>query len=119
MTRPLFLYCNLTKSVYGNNTIMKAFADNSEKTLIECNPLQFYSLRSHLVDILEVTLTEWNKGIPEFNQDRPVIVTRKSPKGNWNWNWKSPKGNTLGLKSEWTVDFPYKLRAMIMFNQNE
>ena len=73
--RPLFLSCNLTKSVYGNNTIMKTVAYNNEKTLIECNPLQFYSLRSHLVDILEVTLTEWNKSIPDFNQDSPVIVT--------------------------------------------
>ena len=74
-TRPLFLYCNLTKSVYNNNTIIKAVAYNNEKTLIECNQLQFYSLRSHLVDILEVTLTEWNKGIPECNQDSLVIVT--------------------------------------------
>ena len=73
--RPLFLSCNLTKSVYGNNTIMKTVAYNNEKTLIECNQLQFYSLRSHLVDILEVTLTEWNKSIPDFNQDSPVIVT--------------------------------------------
>ena len=54
---------------------MKADAYNNEKTLIECNPLQFYSLRSHLVVILEVTLTEWNKSIPDFNQDSPVIVT--------------------------------------------
>ena len=54
---------------------MKAVTYNNEKTLIECNPLQFYSLRSHLVDILEVTLTEWNIRIPDFNQDSPVIVT--------------------------------------------
>ena len=54
---------------------MKSVAYNNEKTLIECNPLQFYSLRSYLVDILEVTLTEWNKRIPDFNQDSPVIVT--------------------------------------------
>ena len=74
-TRPLFLSCNLTTSVYGNNTIMKTVAYNNEKTLIECNPLQFYSLRSHLVDILEVTLTEWDKSIPDFNQDSPIIVT--------------------------------------------
>ena len=74
-TRPLFLYCNLTKSVHGNNTIMQAVAYNNEETLIECNPLQFYSLRSHLVDILKVTLTEWNKSLPDFNQDSPVIVT--------------------------------------------
>ena len=74
-TRPLFLSFNLTKSVYGNNTIIKTVAYNNEKALIECNPLQFYSRRSHLVDISEVTLTEWNKSIPDFNQDGPVIVT--------------------------------------------
>ena len=54
---------------------MKTVAYNNEKTLIECNPLQFYSLRSHLVDILEVTLTEWDKSIPDFNQDSHIIVT--------------------------------------------
>ena len=27
------------------------------------------------MDILEVALTEWNKRIPDFNQDSPVIVT--------------------------------------------
>ena len=74
-TRPLFLFCNLTKSIDGNSTIMKSVAYNNEKTLIECNPLQFYSLRSYLVDILEVSVTEWNKNIRHFNQDSPVIVT--------------------------------------------
>ena len=43
--------------------------------LIECNPLQFYSLRSYWVDILEVTVTELNKNIPHLKQDSPVIVT--------------------------------------------
>ena len=73
--RPLFLSCNLTKSIDGNKTIMKSVAYNSEKTLIECNPIQFYSLRSYLVDILEASVTEWNNLIPDFNQDSPVIVT--------------------------------------------
>ena len=54
---------------------MKYVAYNNEKTLIECNPLQFYSLRSYLVDILEVTVTEWNKNIRHFNQDSHVIFT--------------------------------------------
>ena len=72
--RPLFLSCNLTKSIDGNRTIMKSVAYNNKKTLIECNPVQFYSLRSYLVDCLEVTVTEWNN-IPDFNQDSPVIVT--------------------------------------------
>ena len=78
--RPLFLSCTLTKSVYGNNSIMKTLAYNNEKTLIECNPLQFYSLRSNLVNILEVTLTEWNERVPDFNEDSPVIETESVPK---------------------------------------
>ena len=32
--RPLFLSCNLTKSIDGNRTIMKSVAYNNEKTLI-------------------------------------------------------------------------------------
>ena len=27
------------------------------------------------MDILEVSVTEWNNFIPDFNQDSPVIVT--------------------------------------------
>ena len=74
-TRPLFMYCNLTKSEHGNNVFMKAVAHNNDKTLIECNPLQFHSLWSQLLDIVEVTLTEWNRSLVQFNQDSPVIVT--------------------------------------------
>ena len=77
---------------------MKAFAGNSEKTLIECKPLQFYSLRSHLVYILEVTLTEWNKGIPEFNQDRPVIVTRKSPQRKLELELEEPQRKYIRIE---------------------
>ena len=49
---------------------MKAVAYNNAKTLIECNPLQFYSLRGELLDIVEVTLTEWNRSKVQFNEDR-------------------------------------------------
>ena len=73
--RPLSLSCNLTKSVYVNHTIMKTLAYQNEETLIECNPIQFYSLRGHLIDILDVALTEWDQSQPEFNQDSPVLVT--------------------------------------------
>lgn len=69
------MYCNLTKSEYGNNALMKAVAYNNEKTLIECNLLQFYSLRGQLLDIGEVTLTEWNRSMLQFNKDSPVVVT--------------------------------------------
>ena len=69
------MYCNLTKGQHGNNALMKASAYNNEKTLIECNPLQFYSLRCQLLDIVEVTLTEWNRSKVQFNEDSPVVVT--------------------------------------------
>lgn len=46
-----------------------------KKTLIECNPLQYYSLRSQLLDIVDVTLNEWNQSLAELNQESPVIVT--------------------------------------------
>ena len=74
-SRPFFMYCNLTKSHHGNNALMKAFAYNNEKPLIERNPLQFYSLRGQLLDIVEVTLTEWNRSKVQFNEDSPVVVT--------------------------------------------
>ena len=64
------LYCNLTKSQHGNNALMKAVAYNNAITLIQCNPLQFYSLRGQLLDIVEVTLTEWNRSKVQFNEDR-------------------------------------------------
>ena len=48
---------------------MKTLAYQNEETLIECNPIQFYSLRTHLVDILDETLTEWDQSEPELNQD--------------------------------------------------
>ena len=73
--RPLFLSCNLTKSIDGNNTILKTLPYKNKETLIECNPIQFYSLRSHLTDILDVTLTEWNNTQPELNQDSPLLIT--------------------------------------------
>lgn len=49
---------------------MKAVAYNNAKTLIQRNPLQFYSLRGQLLDIVEVTLTEWNRSKVQFNEDR-------------------------------------------------
>ena len=50
---------------------MQSVAYNNEKTLTEW----LYSMRSYLVEILELTVTEWNNIIPDFNQDRPVIVS--------------------------------------------
>ena len=53
---PLFLSCNITKHIDGNNTIMKTLPYKNQDTLIECNPIQFYSIRSFLVDILKASL---------------------------------------------------------------
>ena len=54
---------------------MKTPPYKNKETLINCNPIQLYSLRSHLIDILDVTLTEWNNTQPELNQDSPVLIT--------------------------------------------
>ena len=54
---------------------MKAVAYDGQKTLIVCNPLQYYSLRSHVLGVVDVTLRKWNNTIPELNQDSAVIVT--------------------------------------------
>ena len=54
---------------------MKSVAYNNEKTLIECKPLQFYSLRDQLLDIVEVTMTEWNRSKVQLNDDSPVVIT--------------------------------------------
>ena len=64
-------------------TVDSAFADDftvlptfvPTDTLEHLKNCQFYSLRSHLIDILDVTLTEWNKSQPELNQESPVLVT--------------------------------------------
>ena len=72
---PLFLSCNITKHIDGNDTIMKTLPYKNQDTLIECNPIQFYSIRSSLVDILKVSVAEGTNHIPDFDGDRPVIVT--------------------------------------------
>ena len=112
--RPLFLSCNLTKSIDGNNTILKTLPYKNKETLIECNPLQFYSLRSHLIDILDVTLTEWNNTQPELNQDSPVLITLYFKKKNW----KSVNGNTFGWMNQWTVTCPYKQTHQCVSHHN-
>lgn len=55
--------------------MIKAVAYNNEKTLIECKPLQFYIWRGQPPDIVEVTLTEWNRSKVDFNEDSPVVIT--------------------------------------------
>lgn len=65
---------------------MKAVAYNNAKTLIECNPLQFYSLRGQLLDIVEVTLTEWNRSKVQFNEDSPLVITLKKKKKEAGWS---------------------------------
>ena len=75
MIHPLFLSRDLTKRFDGTNTILKTLPYNNKDTLIECNPIQFYSIRSSLLDILKVTVAAWNNHIPDFNPDSPVIVT--------------------------------------------
>ena len=72
---PLFLSCNITKHVEGNNFIMKTLPYKNQDTLIDCNPIQFYSLRGSLIDILTVSLTEAANIKRVFHPNRQVIVT--------------------------------------------
>lgn len=48
---------------------------NNEKTLIECKLLQFFLLRDQLLDIVEVTITEWNRSKVQLNDNSPVVIT--------------------------------------------
>ena len=112
--RPLSLSCNLTKSVYVNHTIMKTLAYQNEETLIECNPIQFYSLRTHLVDILDVTLTEWDQSEPELNQDSPVFVTLFFKK-----KLEEPVRKYIRLDEPMDRDLPYKQGRRSLFHHNE
>ena len=48
---------------------------NNEKTLIECKLLQFYLLRGQLLDIVEVTITEWNRSKVQLNDNSPGVIT--------------------------------------------
>jgi len=43
--------------------------------LVECKLLQFYSLRGQLLDIVEVTITEWNRSKVQLNDNSPVVIT--------------------------------------------
>ena len=72
---PLFLSCNLTTSLDGNKTILKTLPYQNKDTLIDCNPIQFYSIRSSLVDILNVTLAAPNHTLPDFNPDSSLLIT--------------------------------------------
>ena len=69
MIHPLFLSCNVAKHLDGNHTIIKALPYENKDTLVECNPIQFYSLNSSYVDILSVSISEWNNIIPSFHLD--------------------------------------------------
>ena len=75
IVHPLFLSCNSTKHLAGNDTILKTLPYKNKDTLVDCNPIQFYSLNSSYIDILTVSISEWDTQIPSFNLDRPVIVT--------------------------------------------
>ena len=75
LVHPLFLSCNVTKHLSGNDTILKTLPYENRDTLVDCNPIQFYALNSSYVDILTVSISQWNNRMPSFHLDRPVIVT--------------------------------------------
>lgn len=71
----VYLYSNLTKSIFGTNDILKSFDYNHETTMIEFNQIQFHPLRHSFLDVLEFDLKQWNQSLLSLNEHVPTIVT--------------------------------------------
>ena len=71
----VYLYSNLTKSIFGTNDIFKAFDYKHETSMMEFNPIQFHPLRNSFLDVLEFDLKQWNQGLLSLNTHVPTIVT--------------------------------------------
>ena len=71
----VYLYSNLTKSIFGTNDIFKAFDYKHQTSMIEFNPIQFHPLRNSFLDVLDFDLKPWNQGLLSLNKHAPTIVT--------------------------------------------
>ena len=71
----VYLYSNLTKSIFGVNDIFKSFDYKHQTGLIDFNPIQFHPLRNSFLDVLDFELKPWNNGLLSFNKHVPTIVT--------------------------------------------
>ena len=71
----VYLYSNLTKSIFGTNHIFKAFDYKHQTGMIDFNPIQFHPLRNSSLDVLDFDLKPWNEGLLSLNKHAPTIVT--------------------------------------------
>lgn len=78
VTRPLHVYCNLGQSTIVNNQVIDLLRQveyKNEKTLVEPEHMQLHPLRTEILDIAELAITEWDGRSVTFNEDTPVICT--------------------------------------------
>lgn len=78
VTRPLHVYCNLGQSTIVNNQVIDLLRQveyKNEKTLVEPKHMQLHPLRTEILDIAELAITEWDGRSVTFNEDTPVICT--------------------------------------------
>lgn len=78
VTRPLHVYCNLGQSMIVNNQVIDLLRQveyKNEKVLVEPKYMQLHPLRTEIVDIAELAITEWDGRSVTFNEDTPVIAT--------------------------------------------
>ena len=78
VTRPLHVYCNLGQSMIVNNQtidLLRQVEYKNEKALVEPEHMQLHPLRTEILDIAEVAITEWDGRSVTFNEDTPVICT--------------------------------------------
>ena len=76
--RPLHVYCNLGQSMIVNNQVIDLLRQveyKNEKTLVEPKHMQLHPLRTEILDIAELAITEWDGRSVTFNEDTPVICT--------------------------------------------
>ena len=71
----VYLYSNLTKSIFGVNDIFKSFDYQHKTGLIEFNPVQFHPLRNSFLDVFDFELKTWDNGSLALNKHAPTIVT--------------------------------------------
>ena len=71
----VYMYSNLTKNMFGENEIFKAFNYVHETGMVNFNPIQFHPLRNSSVDVLEFKFQQWDQTLLSLNPHEPTIVT--------------------------------------------
>ena len=72
---PVYMYSNLTKNMFGENEIFKAFNYEHETAMMDFNPIQFHPLRNSFLDVMDFEFKQWNGSPLSLNPHEPTIVT--------------------------------------------